>query len=148
VVAYLPICQVAMARFAPNGTNTYSAANSDLIMFRLSHAEASFDECNSWVSDTTLTFTIDGSAQTYSSQACQYVASPVNNLFISQIGTWVADIRVTTGQYALGPGTHTATITTVVNTPFTYTLGCTAPSGLCTAKAGLTTTYTKNVNIT
>lgn len=148
VVAYLPICQVAMARVAPNGTNTYNAANNDLIMFRLTHAEASLDECNAWVNNTTLTFTLDGTPQTYSSQACQYVASPVNNLFISQIGTWVADVRFTTGQYALGPGLHTAVLTVMVNTPFTYTLGCTSASGLCTTKAGSTTTYTKNVNIT
>jgi hypothetical protein len=120
--------------FASGGTRI--ALSSQSIILSVGDAESSQADCSAGFDATTHDFTVDGVSAPITVVSCRYIAPAdlrVNPFFH---GNWAVFYRSLLDPGALAPGAHAVTFTTHWIKDFSYSLGCTDPSGRCTVPAG------------
>lgn len=141
----LSICQ---ARFlAPR-----LALTSQSVLLRIGDFEATQADCTSYDATQTTTFAVDGAPVPVTTQPCRFISQSVDNVVTLPLAgaqtVWGTDFRYLIPAGSLAPGTHTVTWTATFSSDWSYSLGCTDPSGRCTVPAGTVWTETTTLTIT
>lgn len=140
----LPVCQARV--FAPR-----LALTSQSVVLRIGDFEASQDDCASYFTAQTTTFTIDGAAVPIVVQPCRELPHSIDNVItLPAFGAdrvWETDYRYLMPAGSLLPGIHIVTWTASFTSSYSYTLGCDDPSGRCTVPAGSVFTSTTTLTI-
>ena len=127
------------------------ALTSQTLLLAISDLEASRDDCSSYGSAQTTTFSVDGSPVPITTQPCRYVTQSVDNEFTLPIAganaVWDSEWRYLIPAGSLAPGVHTLTFTSTFTSDYSYSLGCGDPSGRCTVPAGTIDTATTTLTI-
>jgi hypothetical protein len=137
----LPVCQV---RFFGE---SWQALTSQSIILRIGEIEATQADCAAFSDATTMTFAIDGAPVPVTQIPCRYVARPIDNLGTGWAGDWGTDFRYLSEPGALAAGQHIEVATLTFNSSYSYSLGCTDPSGRCTVPAGTVNNYTSEITV-
>ena len=138
----LPVCQV---RFFGG---SWQALTSQSILFRIGDIEASRADCAAFSDATTVVFAIDGVSVPFTTIPCRFVPRPIDNLGADFADSWATDFRYLSEPGALTAGVHTETATITVNSSYSFSLGCTDPSGRCTIPAGTVESFTSELTVT
>jgi hypothetical protein len=112
------------------------ALPSQSIILGVGDAESSQADCRAGFAATTHDLKVDGVPAPITVSPCRYIAPAdllVNPFFR---GNWAVFYRTLFDAGALAPGAHAITFTTHWIEDFSYSLGCTDPSGRCTVPAG------------
>jgi hypothetical protein len=119
------------------------ALTTQSVLLRIGDYEASFADCSAFSLATTTTFQLDGAFVPITNQPCRYL--PLDTTFDQPV--WRTDNRYLIPAGSLSPGDHTITWTTTYNSGYSYSLGCTDPSGRCPIPAGTVQTSTVTLTI-
>lgn len=123
-----PVCSDGL--FAPR-----LATTSQSVILGVSDFEGSLADCEGWVNAQTTVFAIDGSPVPITFQPCRMVTQSVPNLLTLPIdganAVWATSSRILIPAGSLSPGDHSVTWTITFTSDYTYSLGCTDPSGRC-----------------
>jgi hypothetical protein len=125
----LAICQANA--FAPR-----LALTSQSVILRGGDYEGSLADCTGYATAVTTAFTLDRELIPVTTQPCRYVPRAVENANFFVIPNWDYEVRSLIPAGSLSVGIHTLTWTATFNANFSYSLGCTDPSGRCTVPAG------------
>jgi DNA-binding SARP family transcriptional activator len=143
--ASLSSCQAHF--FAPR-----VALTSQSVLLTISDWEATRADCATYSAAQTTTFAVDGEPVLYTTVPCQHVTHSIDNVITLPLldapTAWGMQDRYLIPARTLTPGTHTLTWTSTFLSDYSYSLGCTDPSGRCTTKAGTVATSTTNLTIT
>jgi hypothetical protein len=119
------------------------ALTTQSVLLRIGDYEASFADCSAFSSSTTTTFQLDGAFVPITNQPCRYL--PLDTTFGQPV--WRTDYRYLIPAGSLSPGDHTITWTSTFNSGYSYSLGCSDPSGRCPIPAGTVQTSTVTLTI-
>jgi hypothetical protein len=109
---------------------------SQAVIVAIGDAESSQIDCNASFDTTTHSIAVDGQGVPITVSPCRYYPSADTRVSPFFRGTWAVGYRYLIDPGALAPGAHTLTWVTRWIEDFTYSLGCTDPSGRCTVPAG------------